>query len=39
MADVASGADVSRALVYRYFPAKRDLFAAIYQRDRRRRCS
>jgi AcrR family transcriptional regulator len=32
MADVASRADVSRALVYRYFPAKRDLFAAIYQR-------
>jgi AcrR family transcriptional regulator len=32
MADVASGAGVSRALVYRYFPAKRDLFAAIYQR-------
>lgn len=32
MADVAALAGVSRALVYRYFPAKRDLFAAIYQR-------
>jgi AcrR family transcriptional regulator len=32
MVDVASGAGVSRALVYRYFPTKRDLFAAIYQR-------
>jgi Bacterial regulatory proteins, tetR family len=28
MADVASRAGVSRALVYRYFPTKRDLFAA-----------
>jgi AcrR family transcriptional regulator len=32
MADVATRAGVSRGLVYRYFPAKRDLFAAIYQR-------
>jgi len=32
MADVAARAGVSRGLVYRYFPAKRDLFAAIYQR-------
>ena len=32
MADVASRAGVSRGLVYRYFPTKRDLFAAIYQR-------
>lgn len=32
MADVASLAGVSRALVYRYFSTKRDLFAAIYQR-------
>ena len=31
MAQVASAAGVSRALVYRYFPSKRDLFAAIYR--------
>ena len=31
MEDVAERAGVSRALLYRYFPAKRDLFAAIYQ--------
>lgn len=29
---VAKSAGVSRGLVYRYFPTKRDLFAAIYQR-------
>lgn len=32
MEDVAAEAGVSRALLYRYFPSKRDLFAAIYQR-------
>lgn len=32
MEAIASSAGVSRGLVYRYFPAKRDLFAAIYQR-------
>ncbi len=32
MADIAALAGVSRALVYRYFPTKRDLFAAVYQR-------
>jgi AcrR family transcriptional regulator len=32
MEDLAERAGVSRALVYRYFPSKRDLFAAIYQR-------
>jgi AcrR family transcriptional regulator len=32
MADVAAEAGISRALVYRYFPTKRDLFAAVYQR-------
>ncbi|MGK5549549.1 TetR/AcrR family transcriptional regulator [Streptomyces sp. URMC 127] len=31
MEDVAAQAGVSRALLYRYFPGKRDLFAAIYQ--------
>ncbi|WP_040406799.1 TetR/AcrR family transcriptional regulator [Amycolatopsis nigrescens] len=31
MEDVAQRAGVSRALLYRYFPGKRDLFAAIYQ--------
>lgn len=32
MEDVAATAGVSRALLYRHFPGKRDLFAAIYQR-------
>ncbi len=32
MADVAAIAGISRALVYRYFPTKRDLFAAVYRR-------
>lgn len=32
MTEVADRAGVSRALLYKYFPAKRDLFAAIYQR-------
>jgi len=32
MADIADRAGVSRGLVYRYFPTKRDLFAGIYQR-------
>lgn len=31
MEDVAEHAGVSRALLYRYFPSKRDLFAALYQ--------
>jgi AcrR family transcriptional regulator len=32
MEDIAAHVGVSRALLYRYFPAKRELFAAIYQR-------
>ncbi|HEY2700829.1 MAG TPA: helix-turn-helix domain-containing protein [Pseudonocardiaceae bacterium] len=32
MEDIAARAGVSRALLYRYFPGKRELFAAIYQR-------
>ncbi|MEV5237926.1 helix-turn-helix domain-containing protein [Streptomyces cinnamoneus] len=31
MEDVAAHAGVSRALLYRHFPSKRDLFAAVYQ--------
>ncbi|MER6050988.1 helix-turn-helix domain-containing protein [Streptomyces sp. NPDC001793] len=31
MEDVAGRAGVSRALLYRHFPNKRDLFAAVYQ--------
>jgi AcrR family transcriptional regulator len=31
MTDIATRAEVSRALLYQYFPAKRDLFAAVYQ--------
>ncbi|WP_431969264.1 TetR/AcrR family transcriptional regulator [Nocardia sp. bgisy134] len=31
MEDVAAAAGVSRALLYRHFPSKRDLFAAVYQ--------
>ncbi|WP_406065801.1 TetR/AcrR family transcriptional regulator [Streptomyces sp. NBC_01077] len=31
MEDVAEHAGVSRALLYRHFPGKRDLFAAVYQ--------
>src|SRR5262249_11250701 len=31
MEDVAERAGVSRALLYKHFPSKRDLFAAIYQ--------
>lgn len=32
MEDVAARAGVSRALLYRHFPGKRDLLAAVYQR-------
>lgn len=32
MEDVAAAAEVSRALLYRHFPSKRDLFAAVYER-------
>jgi AcrR family transcriptional regulator len=32
MADVAEAAGVTRALVYRYYANKRELFAAVYQR-------
>ncbi|MEU0075086.1 helix-turn-helix domain-containing protein [Streptomyces sp. NPDC006332] len=31
MEDVAQQAGVSRALLYRHFPSKRELFAAVYQ--------
>lgn len=31
MEDVAERSGVSRALLYRYFPGKRDLFAALYR--------
>lgn len=33
MEDVAARAGVSRGLLYRYFPGKRDFFAAIFERD------
>lgn len=36
MADIAARAGVSRGLLYRYFPGKRDLFAAIFRRDSER---
>jgi AcrR family transcriptional regulator len=36
MEDVAAQAGVSRALMYRYFPAKRDFFAAIFKADSER---
>lgn len=36
MEDVARRANVSRALVYHYFPTKRDLFAAIWRRAHER---
>jgi AcrR family transcriptional regulator len=32
MEEVAARAGVSRALLYRHFPSKRDLFAAVYRR-------
>lgn len=32
MEEIAAHVGVSRALLYRYFPGKRELFAAIYQR-------
>ena len=32
MEDIAARVGVSRALLYRYFPGKRELFAAIYRR-------
>lgn len=32
MEDIAAHVGVSRALLYRYFPGKRELFAAIYRR-------
>jgi AcrR family transcriptional regulator len=32
IADIAAEVGVSRGLVYRYFPTKRDLFASIYER-------
>src|SRR5690349_2922134 len=31
MEDIAERAGVSRALLYRHFPGKRDLFAALYK--------
>ncbi|MBF6396008.1 TetR/AcrR family transcriptional regulator [Nocardia cyriacigeorgica] len=31
MEDVAAAAGVSRALLYRHFPSKRELFAAVYE--------
>ena len=39
MQHVADAAGISRALLYRHFPTKRDLFAAVYRPRRRRGCS
>ena len=36
MGEVAESAGVSRALLYRYYPTKRDLFAAVYGMAARR---
>ena len=36
MSQVAANAGVSRALLYRYFPGKREFFAAVFQRARDR---
>lgn len=36
MQDVAAAAGVSRALLYQYFPTKRDLFAGVYERAAQR---